>query len=252
MIKVSTLKKNPQIYGNIGFSGIIDSMKPLGKAFICGSCGIAFYSRKADKNRQPKYCSKKCFGQTRKLHIPCQYCGKEIQNPLGVSIRNRKHCSRKCQSDATKGRVLSPEWRKALSEGRKASAKCKGPNLYNWKGGAEHRREVNRLKYHHRKAQGKLDPLFLQVLIRLQCYRCLYCEQLLKKGRSTHIEHLVPVTRGGTNEWFNLVYACQSCNSKKHDKTLAEFAIEHRRPDWINRSEVSGAAYQIASRIRNR
>ena len=50
--------------------------------------------------------------------------------------------------------------------------------------------------------------------------RCVYC------GRSDlplARDHVVPVVRGGTNYIENIVPACGSCNSKKHDRTLAEF-----------------------------
>ena len=30
---------------------------------------------------------------------------------------------------------------------------------------------------------------------------------------------------GGDNQRWNLVYSCRSCNSKKHDKTMEEYAI---------------------------
>ncbi len=39
------------------------------------------------------------------------------------------------------------------------------------------------------------------------------------------IEHLTPVSHGGDNQRWNLVYSCRSCNSKKHDKTMEEYAI---------------------------
>lgn len=52
---------------------------------------------------------------------------------------------------------------------------------------------------------------------------CAYCGKDM--GDSPSLEHLTPVSRGGDNQRYNLVYACKSCNSKKHDKTLEEYAI---------------------------
>lgn len=51
-------------------------------------------------------------------------------------------------------------------------------------------------------------------------HRCAYCGC---DGRMT-IEHLEPLSRGGTNERGNIVPACLSCNSRKHAKTVEEFA----------------------------
>lgn len=44
-------------------------------------------------------------------------------------------------------------------------------------------------------------------------------------GKNATIEHLTPVSRGGDNDWWNIVYACKSCNSKKKNKTMEEYAI---------------------------
>lgn len=37
------------------------------------------------------------------------------------------------------------------------------------------------------------------------------------------VDHLTPVSRGGTDEEENLVTACRRCNSLKKDRTLEEF-----------------------------
>lgn len=37
------------------------------------------------------------------------------------------------------------------------------------------------------------------------------------------VDHVVPVTRGGTEDLANLVWACRSCNSSKGDMPLAEW-----------------------------
>lgn len=45
------------------------------------------------------------------------------------------------------------------------------------------------------------------------------CEMCLKEGRLTPVDevhHIVPVSRGGTNEFSNLMSLCQSCHTKKH------------------------------------
>jgi hypothetical protein len=50
-------------------------------------------------------------------------------------------------------------------------------------------------------------------------YKCTYCGS--KKDLS--VDHIVPVSRGGSNENDNLVTACRSCNSSKGDKMLNEW-----------------------------
>lgn len=48
---------------------------------------------------------------------------------------------------------------------------------------------------------------------------CAYCNSAL----ATEIDHVIPVTRGGTNESDNLVAACRRCNARKNNKTAEEF-----------------------------
>lgn len=51
--------------------------------------------------------------------------------------------------------------------------------------------------------------------------RCSYCG-----APASSIDHIVPVSSGGTNAWDNLTAACKSCNSKKHDRSLMTFVLE--------------------------
>lgn len=57
---------------------------------------------------------------------------------------------------------------------------------------------------------------------------CSYCRRTgtVTKGwdgRSWHIDHDLPIVRGGTNDEANLVLACASCNLSKRDMTGDEF-----------------------------
>ena len=49
-------------------------------------------------------------------------------------------------------------------------------------------------------------------------YRCQYCGRTqaeLKVREALTRDHLIPMSRGGTNEWTNVVTACSSCNLRK-------------------------------------
>jgi 5-methylcytosine-specific restriction endonuclease McrA len=52
-------------------------------------------------------------------------------------------------------------------------------------------------------------------------YCCAYCYQQFPVEDLT-IDHMIPLSRGGTNTIDNLVPACKSCNSRKKDKTPLE------------------------------
>ena len=50
---------------------------------------------------------------------------------------------------------------------------------------------------------------------------CVYCWGPL--GESPHVDHMIPLARGGSDSIDNLVWACAPCNLKKHAKTAEEF-----------------------------
>lgn len=49
-------------------------------------------------------------------------------------------------------------------------------------------------------------------------FMCVYCG--MKKDLT--IDHIIPKSRGGENNWENLVTCCSKCNKKKGQKTLEE------------------------------
>lgn len=51
---------------------------------------------------------------------------------------------------------------------------------------------------------------------------CYYCNVSLEP-EEVHIEHKLPVARGGTNSRKNLALACATCNLRKGKKTESEF-----------------------------
>lgn len=49
-------------------------------------------------------------------------------------------------------------------------------------------------------------------------YHCKYCGET---GNLTR-DHVIPISRGGTDTWDNVVTACTHCNNKKGDRTPEE------------------------------
>ena len=64
-------------------------------------------------------------------------------------------------------------------------------------------------------------------------YRCQYCGRAgadLKGRESLTRDHLVPLSRGGTNEWTNVVTACSSCNARKGNRLPTEIGMHPIHP----------------------
>lgn len=52
--------------------------------------------------------------------------------------------------------------------------------------------------------------------------RCHYCGKATKKG-DRHVDHIVPLARGGAHAVSNLCCSCSFCNMSKHTRTDEEF-----------------------------
>lgn len=57
-----------------------------------------------------------------------------------------------------------------------------------------------------------------------QKWKCVYCLKCIRK--KYHIDHKVPIARGGSNFSKNLQALCAPCNMKKNKKTHREFLRE--------------------------
>jgi 5-methylcytosine-specific restriction endonuclease McrA len=51
---------------------------------------------------------------------------------------------------------------------------------------------------------------------------CPYCNEAIVKG---HVDHIIPVCKGGTNERENLAWVCQRCNAQKGSRSLLQFVL---------------------------
>jgi 5-methylcytosine-specific restriction endonuclease McrA len=59
-------------------------------------------------------------------------------------------------------------------------------------------------------------------------YRCQYCGRMaseLRPRESLTRDHLIPLSRGGTNDWTNVVTACSPCNTRKASALPAEIGM---------------------------
>lgn len=65
---------------------------------------------------------------------------------------------------------------------------------------------------------------------------CKFCRRKLTRTTAT-IDHVVPVTRGGTNAPDNLIIACEQCNQTKAGRTLEEW-IEDLESALNKRSSI--------------
>lgn len=76
-------------------------------------------------------------------------------------------------------------------------------------------------------AQGKYTSKHVTAMLIAQSGRCFYC--LAELTDMYHVDHVIPLSRGGSNSPDNLVLACPFCNTSKGNRSLEEWRpITHK------------------------
>ncbi|MDX2243651.1 MAG: HNH endonuclease [Leptolyngbyaceae cyanobacterium bins.302] len=68
----------------------------------------------------------------------------------------------------------------------------------------------------------KVPPVNRREVFRRDHHTCQYCGS----PKRLTIDHVVPRSKGGSHTWDNVVAACEPCNLKKSDRTLAEAGMK--------------------------
>lgn len=214
----------------------VDQVEQLEKR--CSKCRDYFLLSFFNKNKGTKdgyysYC-KKCESETRKEAYQ----------------KNINHCREKKKAQAEKFRdknvIRSKEWyQKNKPHVKNRVMKYREKNLSAYKEYAKgwdlknadkrkgyakrflqspkgkemiHRRNHNR-KARIRGAKGTHTTQQWKDLKIKHNYTCLHCNREEPEIKLTE-DHIIPISKGGSNDISNIQPLCQSCNSKKKDKIL--------------------------------
>lgn len=81
--------------------------------------------------------------------------------------------------------------------------------------------EIDRNRHHRKlKTLGDVPTNIKEILFLEQEGICFYCKFSLEES---HLEHKVPISRGGLHDRSNLCLSCPDCNLRKGTKTVEEF-----------------------------
>ncbi|WP_442600033.1 HNH endonuclease domain-containing protein [Neobacillus sp. D3-1R] len=96
------------------------------------------------------------------------------------------------------------------------------------------------IKVENVSKRSSLDQ-FYQLLTSYYEGRCFYCDKLIKKKSSAHVDHFIPWSFVQADQLWNLVIACSSCNLGKSDKlahiSFLDILID-RNGELLNKKEL--------------
>ena len=112
---------------------------------------------------------------------------------------------------------------KAWNKGKKVS-KITGEKHYLWKGGISKTSKYKNFykkqyKYRKRGAIGKHTKEEWENLKKHYQYMCLCCKKIEPEIKLTE-DHIIPLSKGGSNNIENIQPLCRSCNGRKINKTI--------------------------------
>jgi len=153
----------------------------------------------------------------------CENCLCSFPQDKRISVNafaKRKYCSRHCAC-----KVINLGRKPSIFNVQKVIEANSGAKSHLWKGGiSSNRREYFNMKGLERYARlkGAIGSFTVQEWLDLKAkynYRCAHCGRHEVEAKLTK-DHIIPLTKGGSNSIDNIKPLCQSCNSRKYNKII--------------------------------
>lgn len=74
---------------------------------------------------------------------------------------------------------------------------------------------------------GKHTPEQIKAMLEKQKKKCINCKKSIAK--KYHVDHIMPIAKGGSNDISNIQLLCPTCNHKKNAKDPIKWAQENGR-----------------------
>ncbi|MGO9618179.1 MAG: HNH endonuclease [Bryobacteraceae bacterium] len=149
-------------------------------------------------------------------------------NPERVRARSAAYYQRNAEALKRKAREYAAANREKVAErnrlGHLARRQHDNATSRAWKAANPERVRAAVARYRARRhnAPGRITGKDVQAQYETQRGTCFYCPRSLAQCRF-HVDHYIPLLRGGSNEPSNIVLACPECNGAKGTKLPWEF-----------------------------
>jgi|APCry1669189733_1035249.scaffolds.fasta_scaffold09821_3 hypothetical protein len=86
------------------------------------------------------------------------------------------------------------------------------------------------LKWSGKNVKRRTNGFAKEFVLSNEDARCIYCEKKLNLENAT-TDHIVPISKCGTNVKVNLIACCKKCNSEKSDSDFFEY-LRYKNPKY--------------------
>ena len=69
----------------------------------------------------------------------------------------------------------------------------------------------------------RVNPQVKLTVIRRDGFKCIYCKTIGTQKNYLTVDHIFPLSKGGTNRQKNIACSCRECNQKKKNMLLTDF-----------------------------
>jgi len=181
-----------------------------------------------------------CYDKSRERRVRCERCGIWFK---ATPSQHRKYCSKNCEALSKTGagnhffgKQHTKETKKLISQANKGRQINAGADNPNWKGGNSQTKEYrsrkwkewvekNREYVNWKNAQRRALRKNAEGSFTLEEWgdlkeKCDYvCQKCGKKEPEIKltIDHIIPLSKGGSNYISNIQPLCGTCNTKKYN-----------------------------------
>ena len=157
--------------------------------------------------------------RNKRIEFYCDNCGKlSNDKPSSFKKKMRHFCSMACYSQFRKDKLPLSEQHAYRGVRKEGESK----QVYHRNYCRSHPENIAHLKanrYAKEKGADGSHTLLQWLMLKFSyCYKCAICGE--KKPLTK--DHIIPLSKGGTNSIDNIQPLCRNCNSKKNAKLIYE------------------------------